>query len=84
MRYHDRFKTILLNKRFVHLSVRDEMEQQLLDREQVLLETRLQEQEGKGPKKTSIGLTLYETRKVNEQNLNEMRMRMHEHVTKKA
>jgi hypothetical protein len=26
------------------------------------------------------GLTLYETRKVTEQNLNEMKLRMHQHI----
>jgi len=56
----------------------------MFEREQILLETRMQEDDGTGPKKTAQGLTLWETRKVNEQNLNEMKMRMHEHVTKKA
>jgi hypothetical protein len=40
MRYHDRFKTMVLNNQVVHLSIRDEQEERLMDREQVLFETR--------------------------------------------
>jgi len=37
-----------------------------------------------GASKTQQGLTLWETRKINEQNLNEMKLRMHEHIQKKT
>jgi len=33
MRYHDRFKTMLFNERLVHLTIRDDLEERLMDRE---------------------------------------------------
>ena len=84
MRYHDRFKTIVLNNKLMHMSIRDEFEERLIDREQILHETRQDEEDGKGPVKTAQGLTLWETRKITETNINEMKLRMHEHIQKKT
>jgi hypothetical protein len=39
---------------------------------------------GTGHNKTQHGLTMWETRKINEQNLNEMKLRMHDHINKKT
>lgn len=55
-----------------------------MDREQIQLETRLGLESETGLKTTQQGLTLWETRKINEQNLNEMKLRMHEHIQKKT
>ena len=33
MRYHDRYKTLLFNDRLVHLTIRDDLEERLMDRE---------------------------------------------------
>ena len=41
-------------------------------------------EQGKGQSKSQQGLTMWETRKINEQNLNEMKLRMHEHIRKKT
>ena len=41
-------------------------------------------EQSKGQSKTQQGLTMWETRKINEQNLNEMKLRMHEHIRKKT
>ena len=35
MRYHDRFKTMLLNEKLIHLTIRDDVEERLMDREQI-------------------------------------------------
>ena len=48
------------------------------------METKLEQENKKGPMKTDLGLTLWETRKINEQNLNEMKQRMHEHIQKRT
>jgi len=84
MRYHDRFKTMLLNEKLIHLTIRDDLEERLMDREQIQLETRQGAESDNGASKTQQGLTLWETRKINEQNLNEMKLRMHEHIQKKT
>ena len=39
MRYQDRFKTMVFNDKVVHLSIKDEVEERILDREQIILET---------------------------------------------
>ena len=33
MRYHDRFKTMLFNDKLIHLTIRDDVEERLMDRE---------------------------------------------------
>jgi len=48
------------------------------------METKMEQENKKGPMKTNLGLTLWETRKINEQNLNEMKHRMHDHIQKKT
>lgn len=83
MRYHERYKTMLFNDRLIHMTVRDDIEERLMDREQIQLASRMDIESG-GPGKTQQGLTLWETRKINEQNLHEMKLRMHEHVRKKT
>ena len=35
MRYHDRYKTMLFNDRLVHMTIRDDFEERLMDREQI-------------------------------------------------
>ena len=35
MRYHDRFKTMLFNDKLIHLTIRDDVEERLMDREQI-------------------------------------------------
>jgi len=75
---------MVFNDSLVHISIKDEFEERMLDREQIMLETRKEQESGSGPKKTNDGLTLYETRKINEQNLNEMKARMFDHVKQKT
>lgn len=41
MRYHDRFKTMLFNDRLVHMTIRDDLEERLMDREQIQLASRV-------------------------------------------
>ena len=41
MRYHDRYKTMLFNDRLVHMTIRDDFEERLMDREQIQLATRM-------------------------------------------
>lgn len=84
MRYNDRFKTLIFKDKLVHITVRDELEERLFDREQILLETINEQENKKGPLKTDLGLTLFETRKINEQNLREMKERMQEHINKRT
>lgn len=74
---------MLFNDRLIHMTVRDDIEERLMDREQIQLASRM-DIETSGPGKTQQGLTLWETRKINEQNLHEMKLRMHEHVRKKT
>ena len=66
MRYHDRYKTMLFNDRLIHLTIRDDLEERQMDREQMQLATRMDIDSGKGTTKTQQGLTLWETRKINE------------------
>jgi hypothetical protein len=33
MRYHDRYKTMLFNDRLIHMTIRDDFEERLMDRE---------------------------------------------------
>jgi len=80
MRYTERFKSVPFNEKMVHLTVKNEHEERLMDREQVAAEMRKDGEETD----EQLGLTLWETRKVNEQNLNEMKLRMHEHIQKKT
>lgn len=84
MRYHDRFKTMVFREKLIHISIKDEVEERLLDREQILIETMHEQENKKGPIKTDLGLTLFETRKINEQNLKEMKERMQEHIGKRT
>ena len=67
MRYHDRYKTMLFNDRLIHMSIRDDLEERLMDREQMQLASRMDVDTASGPgSKTQQGLTLWETRKINE------------------
>lgn len=75
---------MLFNDRLIHLTIRDDYEERQMDREQIQLATRMDIESGKGSSKTQHGLTMWETRKINEQNLNEMKLRMHEHIRKKT
>lgn len=84
MRYHDRYRTLALNQRAIHVSIRDEVEERLMEREQIQLEARIEQETGAAPAKTKQGLSLYETRQLNEQNMLEMKTRMQEHITKKT
>lgn len=84
MRYHDRYKTMLFNDKLVHMTIRDDHEERLMDREQIQLASRVDLENSNAASKTQNGLTLWETRKINEQNLNEMKLRMHEHIRKKT
>ena len=65
MRYQDRYKTMLFNDRLINLTIRDDLEERLMDREQIQLATRMDVDSGKGSR-TQQGLTLWETRKINE------------------
>ena len=40
MRYNDRFKSLPFNDKMVHLTVKNEMEERMMDREQVAVEMR--------------------------------------------
>lgn len=82
MRYHDRYKTLLFNDRLIHITIRDDIEERLMDREQVQMASRVEADEA--VKGTQPGLSLWETRKINEQNLQEMKIRMQDHIRKKA
>ena len=84
MRYRERFKTILLNEKLIHITVKDEYEERLMDKEQIQLASRMEIDDPQGDSRTQHGLTLYESRKINEQNTNEMKLRMHEHIRKKT
>lgn len=66
MRYNDRFKTMVFNEKLIHISIKDEVEERLFDREQIMIETFNEQESKKGPVKTDLGLTLYETRKISE------------------
>jgi hypothetical protein len=82
MRFRDRYKTLLFNDRLVHLTIKDDREERLMDREQVQMASRTDADTAtQGPQ---AGLSLWETRKINEQNLQEMKIRMQEHIRKKA
>jgi hypothetical protein len=48
MRYHDRYKTMLFNDRLIHMSIRDDLEERLMDREQMQLASRMDIDSGKG------------------------------------
>jgi hypothetical protein len=52
MRYQDRYKTMLFNDRLVHMSIRDDLEERLMDREQMQLASRMDIDSGKGSSKT--------------------------------
>ncbi len=43
MRFHDRYKTMLLNERVIHLTIRDEIEEKLMDREQIYMASKMLE-----------------------------------------
>ena len=75
---------MLFNDKLIQLTIIDDVEERLMDMEQIQLATRMDIENGHGPTKTQQGLTLWETRKINEQNLTEMKMRMHEHIQKKT
>ena len=57
MRFHERYKTLRLNDRFLHITVATEEEEKLMDREHIQLETRLELENTQGPKGTMAGLT---------------------------
>lgn len=84
MRFHDRFKTMVFNEKLVHISIKDEKEEKLFDREQVWLETMAMQEDNNLPSKNEMGLTYYESRKINEQNLKEMKHRMADHIHKRT
>ena len=75
---------MVFNDKLVHISIKDEVEERLLDREQILLETIAEQESKKGPIKSDLGLTMYETRKINEQNLREMKDKMQDHIYKRT
>jgi hypothetical protein len=64
MRINERFKSIVLNERIIHTSVRDHEEEVLFDREQISMATRDELEQTKTSK--NLGLTMWETRKINE------------------
>lgn len=67
LRYHDRYKTLLFNERLIHVTVRDDIEERLMDRELVQMASRIDaDASAQGP---GAGLSFWETRKINEQNL---------------
>ena len=85
MRFHERYKTLRLNEKFVHLTVGSDLEEKLMDREHMQLAARLEFENAQGPKNGALqGLSFMETRKINEQNLTEMKGRMAEHIKKKT
>jgi hypothetical protein len=43
MRFHDKYKTMLLNERVIHLTIRDETEEKLMDREQIYMASKMLE-----------------------------------------
>lgn len=84
MRFHDRFKTLVFNDKLIHISIADENEEKRFDREQIWLETMAMQEDKHLPTKNELGLTYYEQRKINEQNLKEMKQRMAEHIHKRT
>ena len=67
MRFHDRYKTMLINERVIHLTIRDEFEEKLMDREQIYMASKMLEQEqSEHTGKTQQGLSYWEARKINE------------------
>lgn len=41
LRYHDQYKTMLFNDRLIHVTVRDEIEERLMERELVQMASRI-------------------------------------------
>lgn len=41
MRFNDRYKTMLFNERLIHMSIRDDYEEKLMNREQIQIATRI-------------------------------------------
>ena len=82
MRYNERYKTMLFNDRLIHMTIRNQIEERQMDREQLQIASRVDADSTAS--KTQQGLTFWETRKINEQNLNEMKARMQEHIRKKT
>ena len=67
MRFHERYKTLRLNEKFVHLTVAGDLEEKLMDREHMQLAARLEFENAQGPKNAALqGLSFMETRKINE------------------
>lgn len=83
MKYFDRYKTLRLNEKFLHISVANEAEDRAMDKEHIQLETRLELENTQGPKGSMKGLSFYDIRKINEANLKEMKGRMQDHIKKK-
>lgn len=52
MRYHDRYKTMLFNDRLVHMTIRDDHEERLMDREQIQLASRIDIENSNAASKT--------------------------------
>ena len=50
MRFHERYKTVRLNDRFIHLTVLDDDEERQMDKEHIQLATRLEMENSMGPK----------------------------------
>lgn len=67
MRFHDRYKTVRLNDRFLHLTVLNDEDERLMDKEHIQLATRLEMENSLGPKnQTMQGLSFMDMRKLNE------------------
>ena len=67
----------------MYLTIKNEIEERLMDREQMQLASRV-DADTALPNQNAAGLSFWETRKITEQNLNEMKIRMHDHIRKKA
>ena len=52
MRYHDRYKTMLFNDKLVHMTIRDDHEERLMDREQIQLASRVDIENSNAASKT--------------------------------
>lgn len=85
MRFHERYKTLRLNDNFIHLTVLNDDEERAMDKEHIQLATRLEMENSVGPKNSTMqGLSFMDMRKINEQNMTEMKARMQDHIRKKT
>ena len=67
LKFHERYKELRLNGKFVRLTVGSDLEEKLMDREHLQLAARLEFENAQGPKNGALqGLSFMETRKINE------------------